>query len=88
MPRLEYSERFADDLAGITSPKVESHVFAVLDCIAQYGEFGSILVRPSIRSRFEDVRRVPVAPFDLLYTLYPEQDLAHVEALVPQRGAV
>ena len=88
MPRLEYSERFADDLADVPSSKVEAHILTVLDCIAQFGEFGSTVVRPSIRDRFGDVRKVPVAPYDLLYTLYPDQDLARIEALIPQRRIV
>ena len=35
----------------------------------------------------EDLRRIVVSPFDLIYTYYPEEDLARVEALVHQRAA-
>ena len=88
MPRLEFSELFAEDLASVTSKKVEQHILSVLDCLEQYGEFGSAMVRPSIQQRFGNVRRVPVDPFDLLYTYYPDEDLVRVEALVAQRGVI
>ena len=46
------------------------------------------MVPASIKEEFgEGVRKVAVNPFDLVYTLYPEQDLARVEALVHQRAA-
>ena len=86
MPRLEFSDLFAEDLASVTSTRVEQHILAVLDCLEQYGEYGSAVVRPSIQRPFGNVRRVPVNPFDLLYTYYPDEDLVRVEALVAQRG--
>ena len=88
MPRLEYSERFAEDLARVTSGKVEARVYAALDNIEAFGEFGSRIVPDSIREDFgEGVRKVAVNPFDLVYTHYPEKDLVRVEALVHQRAA-
>jgi len=82
MPRLEYSERFAEDLARVTSPKVEA-----LDNIEAFEEFGSKLVPHSIRNEFGmGVRKVVVSPFDLIYTYYPEEDLVRIEALVHQRA--
>ena len=88
MPRLEYSERFADDLARVTSPRVEARIMENLDNIERFGEFGSKRVPESIKREFGDgVRRVAVNPFDVVYTLYPESDLARVEALVHQKSA-
>ena len=88
MPRLEYSERFADDLAPVTSAKVEARVRAALDNVEAFGDFGSRVVPNSIREDFgEGVRKVVVNPFDLVYTYYPEKDLVRVEALVHQRAA-
>lgn len=88
MPRMEYAERFADDLASVTSPKVENRILENLDNIERFGEFGSSMVPASIKEGFgEGVRKVAVNPFDLVYTLYPEQDLVRVEALVHQRAA-
>jgi len=88
MPRLEYSERFAEDLARVTSAKVEARVYAALDNVEAFGEFGSRVVPDSIRRDFgEGVRKVVVGPFDLVYTYYPDEGLARVEALVYQRAA-
>lgn len=88
MPRLEYAERFANDLVLIRSPKVEARILENLDNIERFGEFGALLVPPSIKREFGDsVRKVAVNPFDLVYTLYPEQDLARIEALIHQRAA-
>ena len=88
MPRLEYSERFAEDLARVTSAKAEARVYAALDNVEAFGEFGSRVVPDSIRRDFgEGVRKVVVGPFDLVYTYYPDDGLARVEALVYQRAA-
>ena len=88
MPRLEYSERCAKDLARVTSPKVEARVYEALDNIEAFEDFGSRLVPESIRSEFgAGVRKVAVNPFDLVYTCYPDEGVARIEALVHQRMA-
>ena len=88
MPRLEYSERFANDLASVTSAKVEARVYEALDNIEAFEDFGSKLVPESIRREFgEGVRKVVVGPFDLVYTYYPREGLARIEALVYQRAS-
>ncbi|WP_165253629.1 sirohydrochlorin cobaltochelatase [Adlercreutzia sp. ZJ304] len=88
MPRLEFSERFANDLAMVTSPKVESRILEDLDNIEMFAEFGSANIPMSIREEFGDgVRKVANNPFDLVYTFYPELDLIRIEALIPQRAA-
>ena len=87
MPRLEFSERFADDLAAVTSPKVEANIMRALDNIESFGDFGSPLVPRSIKERFgEGVRKVVVRPYNLIYTHYPEQGLVRVEALLHGRA--
>lgn len=88
MPRLEYSQRFADDLARVTSAKVEAQVYRVLDNIEAFPDIGSMLLPESIRSEFgKGIRKVVVGPFDLVYTFYPDRDLVRVEALIHQRSA-
>ena len=88
MPRLEFSEHFADDVARVTFDKVEARIFTALDNVEAFGEFGSRIVPDSIREKFgEGVRKVAVNPFDLVYTYYPEADLVRVEALIHQRAA-
>lgn len=88
MPRLEFSERFAEDLAAVTSPRLEGRILSGLDSIELFGEFGSPNIPESIKEEFgEGVRKVAVNPFDLVYTFYPEEDLCRIEALVHQRAA-
>ena len=88
MPSLEYSERFADDLSRVTSEKIEARIYAALDNVEAFGDFGSRVVPGSIRDRFgEGVRKVVVSPFCLVYTYYPDEDLARIEALVHQKAA-
>lgn len=88
MPRLEFSERFAEDLAHIESPKLEARILADLDNIELFGKFGSSNIPESIRLEFgEGVRKVAVNPFDLIYTFYADQDLVRIEALIHQKSA-
>lgn len=88
MPRLEFSERFASDLSLIESTRLEGQIMTCLDSIELFGEFGSPDIPESIRIEFgEGIRKVAVNPFDLVYTHYPDRNLARIEALVHQRAA-
>lgn len=88
MPRLEFSERFVNDLALVESERLEARILANLDNIEMFGEFGSLNIPDSIAERFGGgVRKVAVNSFDPIYTYYPELDLVRVEALVRQRAA-
>ncbi len=89
MPRVEYSERFAEDLAKVTSAKVEAQIFTDLDNIERFGEFGSRIIPQSIKDEFgEGVRKVAVNPFDIIYTFYSDRDLVRIEALIHQRTII
>ncbi len=87
MPKLEFSERFANDLSKVESPRVFSEILAALDSIERFGAFGSANMPASIQKEYgSQVRRIPVYPFDLIYTFYSEENLCRVEALVHQRS--
>ena len=87
MPKLEYSERFVNDLALIESPKLEARILADLDNIELFGEFGSSNIPKSIKEQFgTGVRKLAVNPFDLIYADYTAKDLVRVEALVHQKA--
>ncbi len=89
MPKLEYSERFAEDLAKVTLAKVEAQILTDFDNIEHFGEFGSRIIPQSIKDEFgEGVRKVAVNPFDIIYTFYPDRDLVRIEALIHQRTVV
>ena len=88
MPRLEFSERFVNDLSLIESERLESEILGVVDAIEAFGEFGSSRIPDSVKLAFgSGVCKVAVNPFDLIYTFYSEKDLARIEALVHQRAA-
>ena len=88
MVRLEYSWRFADDLASVTSEEVEAHVMRCLDALESFAEIGPPLVPDRIEREFgPGVRTIVVALFDLVYTSRSGADVVQVEALVPQRAA-
>lgn len=88
MTKLLYSDRFASDLAGVTSTKIERKIFDILDAVEAAGDIGSKAVPESIRSEFgAGVRKLAVNPFDLVYTYDAELDIAFIEALIHQRAA-
>lgn len=88
MPRLVFSERFANDLAAVTSSRIEKRILLCLDNIERFPEFGSSQLPTSIASQFgANVRKVSIRPFDLIYTYDKERELVLVEALVYQRAA-
>lgn len=88
MTKLLYSDRFASDLACVTSAKIERKIFDILDAIEAAGDIGSKAVPESIHSEFgTDVRKLAVNPFDLVYTYDAERDIAFIEALIHQRTA-
>lgn len=87
MTKLLYSDRFASDLAGVTSTKIERKIFDILDAVEAAGDIGSKAVPESIRSEFgAGVRKLAVNPFDLVYTYDAERDIAFIEALIHQRA--
>lgn len=88
MAKLLYSDRFASDLASVTSTKIERKIFDILDAVEAAGDIGSKAVPESIRSEFgEGVRKLAVNPFDLVYTYDAERDIVFIEAPIHQRTA-
>ena len=88
MTKLLYSNRFASDLAGVTSANIERKIFDILDTIEAADDIGSKAVPESIRSEFgAGVRKLAVNPFDLVYTCDTERDIVFIEAPIHQRTA-
>lgn len=88
MPRIELTRRFAEDVAEIQSARIESTIYSVLESLQLFGGLGSPLVPDSIKAEFGDeIRKVAINPFDLVYSFYPDDDLVRVEALVHQKRA-
>lgn len=88
MTKLLYSNRFASDLAGVTSANIERKIFDILDTIEAAGDIGSKAVPESIRFEFgAGIRKLAVNPFDLVYTYDAERDIVFIEAPIHQRTA-
>ena len=88
MPRLRYTERFLDEAAALYSPKVRTSLDQALDAIELFGDVGSRNVPESIRRQFVgiEVRKAPVGPFDLVYSLDEQHDVAYLHALIHQKA--
>ena len=64
MTKLLYSDRFASDLAWVTSANIERKIFDILDAIEAVDDIGSKAVPESIRSEFgAGVSKLAVNPF-------------------------
>lgn len=88
MTKLLYSDRFASELAGVTSTNTERKTFDILDTIEAAGDIGSKAMPESIRSEFgAGVHKLAVNPFDLVYTYDAERDIVFIEAPIHQRTA-
>lgn len=88
LTKLLYSNRFASDLAGVTSANIERKIFDILDVIEGAGDIDSKAVLESIRSEFgTGVRKLAVNPSDLVYTYDAERDIVFIEAPIHQRIA-
>ena len=88
MARLIFSERFADDLAELTSQRVEARVFECLDLIERFPDIGSLDLPESIHGRFGGaVRKFVVDAYDIIYTHEPDAEDVYIEALIPAKAA-
>lgn len=88
MPRMIYTEGFLDDAALIYSDRVMSKLSNALNSIEAFPQIGSQMVPSSIKSLYGGrVRKVVVAPFDLVYEYIEDEDAVIVYGLVPFRSA-
>lgn len=86
MPKMIYSDRFIDDASLIWSDRVMSELFTILKNIEAFPEIGSSNVPGSVKDEFgQNVRKVVVGPFDLVYEFAEESDTVYIHALVHQR---
>ena len=87
MSRVVPTQRFVDDLAEVWSERVERDIAQAVDAIAAFPRIGSSQLAPSISAEFgEDVMKVAVRPFDLIYEYDEAHDTVYLYGLVPMRG--
>ena len=87
MSRVVPTQRFVDDLAEVWSERVERNIAQAVDAIAMFPRIGSSQLTPSISAEFgEDVMKVAVRPFDLIYEYDEAHDTVYLYGLVPMRS--
>ena len=83
-----YTEGFLDDASYIYSSRVQENLANALSAIEAFPCVGSRAVPTSVKERFgDDVLKVVVKPFDLIYEYLEEADASVVYGLVPFRAA-
>ncbi len=88
MAKMVYAPRFARELAGVTSIRVENKIYEALANIEMLPSIGSTNIPYSIRAEFgEGVLKMVVDPFDLFYEYFEHLDTVYVYTLVLQRQA-
>ena len=75
MHSVIFAERFVNDLASVCSTKVLDRILHNVELLQTVPEMGSANLPDSIRELFgEDVRKLSVAPFLVLYKVLPESE--------------
>ena len=87
MPEVIPTAQFVDDADVVYSPRLWNEIQRAVTAIELFGDIGSHNVPESIRRQFEgiEVRKAPVGPFDLVYSLDAQHDVAYLHALIHQK---
>ena len=86
MARLVITEGFVDDLSQVWSARVSKRIRESLENLETYPELWSTLLSVRMRKTYgEPVRRLTVAPFDVIYEFDRGTDCVYVYALVSCR---
>ncbi len=88
MASIDFSEGFIEDMLQVLLPSKREEIFDRISLLEHVPEIGSRIVSDVVRLRFGDeVRKLVVNPFDVVYQYYPELDLVYVLGLIHQRDA-
>ena len=88
MAKLIYSQRFADELLDVYSPRIKKQIDNILFFLEMSPESGSKNVADSLVQEFgDDIRKFAIGPFDLVYQYFPEKDEVYVYTLIHQKLA-
>ena len=86
MARLVITEGFVDDLSQVWLARVSKRIRESLENLETYPELGSALLPVRMRKTYgESVKRLTVAPFDVIYGFDRVTDCVYVYALVSCR---
>ena len=83
MARLAVSEAFVSKRNELESQRIRSRVDKALFEIAQFPRLGSRIIPLSTRTRFGNgVRKITVAPYQIIYPFDPKADVVYVGDLL------
>lgn len=75
MNEILYADGFFRDMLSVTSPKVEAAIFHAIDLLPSIPVLGSTnLPQAIIETYGPTVRKMPVKPFDVIYTILDSGD--------------
>lgn len=75
MSEILYTDGFFHDMLAVTSPKVETAIFHAIDLLPSIPVLGSTNLPESIIAAYGlTVRKMPVKPFDVIYSILDNDD--------------
>ena len=88
MAEIVYTDAFIEDMLSVQLEGKRDEVFQRVDLLSSFPELGSANIPDSITRRHGDnVRKLVVNPFDVIYEYSPDEDTVYVLGLVHQRAA-
>ncbi len=86
MAAIKATEELAEELAGITSLKVEQDLRRTVEALRQFPELGSAKAPRSIQQLYgNDIRKINVGPFLLVYRYSKKEDTVFLYGLIYTR---
>ena len=88
MPKIRFSEQFINDVAKVRESKKRAEIRKFIDLLEDLPEIGSANLPDSIISEYGDnVRRLVVNPFLIVYEYEKDSDLVNVLGLIHAKQA-
>lgn len=87
MSEIIYTEGFLNDMLEVTSPKVEAAIFNAIELLPSIPVLGSQNLPESIIKTYgATVRKMPIKPFDIIYSTLDNGDFL-IMGLLHQKQA-
>ena len=88
MAEIIYTDSCIEDMLSVQLEGKRGEIFQRIDLLSSFPDLGSANVPDSITERHgNNVRKLTVSPFDVVYEYSPEEDAVYVLGLVHQRAA-
>ena len=88
MADVVYTDAFIEDMLSVQLEDKRNEIFQRVDLLSSFPELGSANIPNSIAKRHGDnMRKLVVDPFDVVYEYSPSEDAVYVLGLIHQRAA-